>query len=651
MKFVDNILYIEFQEAVDAGVSTDTLKDARKSGYASWNFIDDPVDRRKVLIQYDTLKPKYQALIVEKFGNPYVYAGQKTVKSALEADHEALKTLLTYRFENGKALKDAEITALSKACDVLKHLVSIEKRPIKQLGYDSKASYYDTVIAFNKREGIKLPTNYSRLREAVRRYKIEGALSLISGKFGNNNSKKVTDPEALGFLIKALSHVNNFGDSIISVQFNQWAAERGLPTITEATVGNYRRTHEREIILHRNGIGAFRNKFDEIVSRERPSAPLLLINSDDNNLDLYFIDGTNNYFRPVLIVVTDAYNDYILGYAIGTAPSKELVRDAYIDAIRHVRELTGDYYWTHQIVTDRWGLKSQELMQFYEGQGDVKFTPPAHSNARTKPIEQSFGHVWHEALKLVSAKTFNYSGHNITAKKKINREFIDKYKKMWPQAEQAVDQVAAFIHYLRNVKSNEQDKSRQQVWLEGWNAMHPERKKLLSHENRLMTCGIARTEYTTKVTNYGIKLTVNGEEHLYQLSPEDYDQCLGLTGYVTYEPTDMNTILFVAMEGAVRVVAHAYQKFPMALADFKPGDHERLNKMLERKKQFSQKYLNRGQERAMNLLEKNIQVESIMQAGVLTKEIKNSAEREYGRLDAPKTDENISPEDWLQDKW
>lgn len=650
MKFVDNILYIEFQEAVDAGVSIGTIKSAQFRANASWNFIDDPVDNRKILIQYDTLKPKYQALIVEKFGNPYVYAGQKTVKSALEADHEALKTLLTYRFENGKALKDAEITALSKACDVLKHLVSIEKRPIKQLGYDSKASYYDTVIAFNKREGIKLPTNYSRLREAVRRYKIEGALSLISGKFGNNNSKKVVDEVALALLREMLRHPYKFSDSIIAIKYNEWAAANGRATLTEATVGNYRRANEKELTIYRKGIAAYRDKDDMVIHRSRPTAPLLLINSDDNNLDLYYKNGKQTHWRPAMYVVLDAFNNYPLGYAIGDVVTQELIREAYLDAVHHIHQLTGGYFWAHQVTTDRWGLKSEKMQEFVSSQG-ILFTPTALGNARGKVIEQSFGHVWHEALKFVSLKTENYSGHNITANDKMNSEWLRLKAKHFPDVTEAPNQIADLINYLRLAKHPETGMSRQAEWLEGWNAMHPERRKPLLDEIRLKAFGTVRTDITNQITNKGIVITVNGEKRIYKVSQSDLERFRGLTGTVTYDPLDSETILLSALDGEVRILASTFKKIPMAIADFKAGDGELLHTYLAEKKDSGKRRLQIAK-RDKDILEaERIQAAGLLQANVLDKDRRLEAERSYAQISAPKTDENISPEDWLQDKW
>ncbi len=80
MIYVDNILYIEFTEATQAGISKDTIIKAKNEGFGSWKIIKNPSDKRKVLIDYEALKPKYQQLILDTYGNPYEYYGLNLFK-------------------------------------------------------------------------------------------------------------------------------------------------------------------------------------------------------------------------------------------------------------------------------------------------------------------------------------------------------------------------------------------------------------------------------------------------------------------------------------------------------------------------------------------------------------------------------------------
>ena len=80
MKVIDNILYIEFAELVSCGVNPYTIKAAKVRQSNGWNFIKDPRDKRKVLIEYSELKDAYKDKINTRFGNPYDYVAKQPIK-------------------------------------------------------------------------------------------------------------------------------------------------------------------------------------------------------------------------------------------------------------------------------------------------------------------------------------------------------------------------------------------------------------------------------------------------------------------------------------------------------------------------------------------------------------------------------------------
>jgi hypothetical protein len=61
LKLVDGNIYLEKTDIVEAGIFTANYFDTIKSkGVKSINYIDDPADLRKVLIEYESLKPEYK---------------------------------------------------------------------------------------------------------------------------------------------------------------------------------------------------------------------------------------------------------------------------------------------------------------------------------------------------------------------------------------------------------------------------------------------------------------------------------------------------------------------------------------------------------------------------------------------------------------
>lgn len=655
MKFISNFLYITFEEAVDCGISLDTIKSAKSRNSSSWEFIDDPSDRRKVLIKYEALQPKYKALVVERFGDPYKYEAANILKPYITTDHNAVQYLLKFRLNDGKALSEQHIKKYTDACNLLNFIAKTDKKAAKQIGFPDKNTFTEAIINYIKSESIELPQSYRRLTEAVRNYEREGAASVISGKIGNQNRSKVKDELALALLKKLIEHPNGLGDHFIALKYNEWAVKNGMETLSKSTVGNYKREYEMELLAGRKGTEVYRDKFDPVVHRKRASAPLLLINSDDNVLDLYFIKDTENkkghhhtdyYHRYVLYVVTDTFNDYPLGYAIGNTVTKELIKEAYRNACNHIYSLTGAYYLPHQLVTDRWGINpslDSELAQYFKAQGT--FTPAKFSNSRSKHIEQSFSNKWHGILKTYT----NYAGHNVSAKDKLNREAVEINKRDYPTIEQAPAQIAEFIERVRRTVPAPNQLSKQQEWIQAWNEMDVTKRIPLDDERRLMLYG-KQHSHSTKLTNKGVQFTIQWQQFTFDVPEYEYTKFVGTTGTVLYDPSNLNQVLFTADEGRIRILCTANQAVPSALADFTEGDGKLLSEKLAEKKRINQGMIDKREERDELLQRAQIDVASILQAGVLSKQISHEAQISYTSGSVKQLRENNSEESDFLDR-
>lgn len=643
MKLLNNILYIEFPEMVSAGVSESTLKMAKYSNSNSWGFLKDPDDKRKVLIQYDSLKDKYRDLLIKYFkGDPFDYYQNQILKNYLKNDIKALDFFMTHTTPDGNPLSvehQKEYVTCANWLNLLIDLDTCWSRYKKELGMTGKPELYDAAIKIFEVEVIKLPKAYQPLRRKIKEYQEQGYETLVSKKIGNLNSAKVKNEENSAALLYMVSHYAQYDDKYVAMQYNKLAKQRGYKTISAPTVGNYRRKNSAILDGFRKGNAAWYNKSGKIIHQDRPSAPLLLINSDDNDLDLYYqeirIDkkghqNTYYYYRPVLYVVMDSFNDYILGYAIGDQATTELVHEAYRNAAQHVYELTGSTYLWHQIKTDHWNLKV--LGDYFEQQ--ATFTPAAAKNARGKIIEQAFGHVWHHKLK--ELYPVNYKGHNINAKFKVNTDALEANKKFFPVKEKAPGDIAAFIESLRHLRNEESadKRTRQQVWLEAFDNMQDSKRRLISKEQSLMLFGKEHKHPKTGVllsntiTNAGLEVTINGQKVIYETPKESYLDTLGLTVSVKYNPYDLNEILAVSNDGRTRFVCSKYQKMPMAIADYQPGTRAMLNERLEEKRGHVQFIVNARDERLNVLKRAQLDAESLLSAGVLTKELKYAAERQ-----------------------
>lgn len=622
MKLIDKQLFIEFSEAIEAGFDENYMRKAKSIGTKCWNFINDPDDRRKVLIGFEDLKDNYKEQIIKRYGNPYEYVAKGPIRKLVSKDLKAESFYLTHRFNGDKALSPEHVQKYTIAASWLNMLLEVNANK-KRLKSDLKlslADFYLHVADLIKIENIDLPTNYKRLRQRMDEYKIEGYASLISGKFGNKNTAKICDEVSESVLLELLCHPNQHDDVIIAKAYNSWAAANGYKTIDAQTVGIHRRNNYYQIQGAREGNAAWYNKFGKQIMRNRPTAPMLLINSDDNDLDLYFRDDRsarpNHYFRFKLIVLMDAHNDYILGYSYGETVTVDLIKAAYLDAVYNIKQLTGGWYLPNQIQTDHFAISA--LTPFYSS--IATYTPATARVARAKYIERAFGKTWHQQLKMYP----NYAGTNITSKGRINPDNLRAIKNNFPSIDEAPNYIEDFINRLRTLTDDKTGISRQQQWLDAFQQNEKSRQHLIDDMQMLHLFGTQHSRMVS-ITNGGINVTINGNSFVYDVPDELYLQNVGKQVQITYDPYDQSRVL-VTDGASLRFVATEYSKMPSAIADYMPGDRTRLNNLLEQKRAHV-KSISDSKANREDLIERmSIDAASLLQASVLTKGIKQNAE-------------------------
>lgn len=633
MLYFNNILCIEGGELI--------ATDVNPSGVMSEACYKKLTVRKKInvvrrgcycspsLVEYDSLPKRYREAWEQLHGDPRAKRKFAPFAERLKEDADAYNVFTSYTYDGGRKLPDEAIVRYCNDAMILNtvretlEVMTAARKAARQ----PMTGKWDEILKLVNGVRADYPNNIPKtaitLKRKYQRYIAEGYYSLIHAGFGNQNRTKVKSEVDRAVLLDILSHGNQIPATVAADTYNIWAKSHQVQPITPRTVLNYMTENAVEIDAYRRGSKAWADDFDPVVRRFRPTAPLLLVNSDDNDLDLYFKNGRDNYYRFKLYVVLDAHCDYILGYAFGDQVTSELIRDAYRNAMRHIQELTGGFYLWHQTVADRWGLNSDNLLSFFESM--ATFTPPTAGLARAKVIERSFGTEWHNALKHYS----NYAGHNITAKEKHNGDFAQSNLKNRPSVQEAPALIARFIDTLRSLEWKDSGKSRQQVWLEGFRNMEAGQIKQITEEVYLQRFG-RRHEYENTVRNTGITVTIGEIRRHYDVPEDVYRQAVGKKVRVVYDPGDMSRVL---VEGdRLRFVATENVPMPMALADMKPGDRERLNAVLERKKRLREENKQAREKRRAILERIGTDAQSLLQAGVMLKEARFGASEIVNRL-------------------
>ncbi|MEZ5017379.1 MAG: Mu transposase C-terminal domain-containing protein [Flavipsychrobacter sp.] len=643
MEFQGNILCLTYKEIVPHIMPEGTYKSLKSKGKIS-SFSRGGGKGNVALIGYESLPVAYQKAVISKYGDPYTYKANEAIADSVQHDFEAEQYYIKFRFDDGTSLPPEHIDKYTTSASWLKMLdeLTADKKQIKNKYRLSMGKFWKVLQILLAAKDIDLPKNRIRLQQKIEQYRTckesdvaneQYDFLIEKFRYGNTNRNKIKDELSEALLLEMLAHPHQHEDVVIQEQYNKWARDNGKPLIKSAsTIGNYRRANAWKITQQREGNKVNYEKYGESIGRVRPSAPLFLIESDDNDLDLYYkhvyyLDGkkqTNYYKRFVIMVVKDSYNDYILGYAIGESQTTQLVRDAYLDAMHHIKELTGSFYLPHELKSDRWGLDVQlknELSMFYKSLG--KFTPAKAKNPRSKYIEQSFGKEWHKNLKHFD----NYAGHNITAKENLNPDAVAINKKFYPSAEDAAEQIHLFIEMMR------QSKNRQQKWLDAFTRNEVSQRKKVNDEQMLLLFGRLSHERGNTLTNKGINIEISGAKYRYEVPEHLYLQYVGIKMNVLYDPYDMSRVLVVGKDDdKVRFVAQEYVNAKSALMDFRTGDGKLLEDKLARKERTMQRIADERAKRQNILSIEGVDAKSVLQAGVMDKAMKQIATHGYLQL-------------------
>lgn len=640
MKKIDGQLYLEIADAVEAGFGDASYIYKEKSRGAKWAvFIKDPLYANQVLIEYESLPDSKKQKVIARFGNPYDHYSKDPIRKLVTKDIAAEKFFFEYRFDNDKSLPPQTILKYTTAASWLKMLISAQEdfRIIKKEIGISVSKFWLDVSELVKTDGISLPSDYSELLKKIKRFKCEGYATLIHKQFGNSNAKKVDCEVSKSLLLKLISMPNS-DDHTTARRYNTWAAKNNKDQITARTVTNWKNENMPFIASQKYGIAKNYNIFGKHIQRFRPTHPLALVEHDDNELDLYFQgDRKKNgraelyYFhRYVLAVVIDAYNDYPLGWAIAETYTKNLIRFAYLDAVHHIHDLTGNYYLPHQIRCDHFGLDpnlTNDLADFYRS--IAIFTPAKVKVARGKYIERSFGKQWHQALGLYP----NYAGTNVTSKGQVPKEFIDENSKNYPHKSKAPEQAAHFINILRHLVDEKTGKSRQEQWLQGFAESDKAKQHLISEEQMLFKLG-THHPHKNKITNRGITPSINCEERTYEVPEHLYLETIGRTVNVVYDPMDYSRILLTD-GGSLRFIARQIELMPSAISDYKPGDRKKIQDRIDEKARHMLKVADFKQNIDEVLDRSGIDAQSLIMAGVHSKAENHEAILNYVPVDRP----------------
>ena len=649
------------------GYPENTLWAASTRKSPSWPFVDHPTDKRKRLLPYESLTPKRKDEIRARLrqrmacqhspvepcrcGDLYHYTSIEPIRALITKDDKAEAYFMGYRFTNTTghpaSLPTEKVKHYTTEASILNLVKAVDDDTAgivkKSLGFKSVADFWTKLIEIIKVEkaksnvGGKFPTSYMRLvahkESALKLYKENGYSSLIHGNYGKGNAAKVNDDVAAEQLKSFIENGNQMDDVLVCKLYNMWADNAGYKTIEPGTISVWRRKFGFETDLGRYGKSYYNERYVRQVKGLRPSAPMYLVEHDDNNLDFLFEDENYQFAKYVSYFVVDSYNDLVLGksYINGRTPMKEQIRHAYIDAMYYIRSQTGGWYLPFEIKSDQYAASYNK--DFYASL--AKKIVPGFGNKHRGYIEQFFGGPhWKRCQQVISQD--NWSGNNMTAKYRgVNEDIMERGRKLHnipTIGMEAEKQIENFVTLLRRMpaftRANMNAPSKEQEWMERWNTMHPDDKRPITDDMFLQKFGVLHQPKHTqgiRITNRGVEPQINNVPCSYDL-PEAwmYSRLVGAQVQVYFDPYDMSRVLCTNNDD-IRFVAHTAQYSPRALRDAYTDIRTFLNAVLGHKQQqWNNAY--EAQERRQKVANGYVDAEALLQGGALVKELKNSAE-------------------------
>ena len=588
METVNGTICISHAELTGRIITTANLNNLVRRGQVQQ--VKKGGNGRAALYAVDSLPLKWRTEVYKRFPDLQEQADSRELMEMVEQDGAAFDYFQNYTFSDGRHLPDDKVLEYASNAAIMNAFrrrwdAHVSKRQRSGKRTTLAKEFWSHAAAMLPRLADRfphsLPGSPRRLQMKFAEYVRSGYECFISGKFQNGNAGKVTNEEQKKVLTALLAHHNNLPDTLVADSYNCFAAALGWKSITSGAVGVWREKLGPVIRAGRLGVSNFRNNVTMQVKRSRPTTPLLMWSLDGWTVELLYQSTktdskghkvTTYTNRLTMVVVLDVFNDYPIGYAIGTHESPALIKEALRDAARHTQQLTGTMLRANQVQSDRYAIKT--MADLYAVMGD-KVTPAQAHNAKAKPVEPYFNYLnTHYCIRCN-----NWSGFGITSdpNRQPNSDALNRMRHSFPDEAGLMAQIHEMMRLERMSKHD--------AYIAGCDDLRPERRLPLSRESYLLNFG-AETGFKNVLEGCGLRPTILGKKRDYDCFDITFRDYASERWTVKYDPEDLHEVLAVSEDGTRRYMLEEKYVQPMALADRTEADNRELQRVRAYNKQL-----------------------------------------------------------------
>lgn len=497
------------------------------------------------LIAYDSLPSHIRKAFEERFGDPReLVHRQAEAKIEVYEDPMARIFYQSYTYDKGGEqirLKEQYIDRYTMDASVLNSLIrrlselQATRNKLNSRRTDMWAVMLDYSEALRYDYPHQLPSSEGGLRRKLNEYRKGGYQALISKKFGNQNTIKITE-EAGEYIIslKRCKHPRQFDNAQILEEFNRvapvmgWKPIDSLQSITRylddpSVKYLWQSTEEGETKSH-----LFYTRKNKTVLPHRRNS---LWEGDGTRANLYYREGRKVRATDVYMVM-DVATELFLGWAFGENETYEMQRRAYRMALERAGERPYD------ILTDNQGGHKKLATEGLFEKLALNYSHTTPYRPMAKLIESKFGIFQKKELH----KYAHFTGTNMTAKGgrpnvewlEANIELVPTYPEMIQQFEETILRWNADVHSTLGVP-------RQELY----QTMHNDELPAVTEQDFIRIFW-EETERPNTFTSSGLTIQVNKQEYTYEVVDErglpDFAWRTKNTGRrfaVKYDPDDM----------------------------------------------------------------------------------------------------------------
>jgi hypothetical protein len=524
-----------------------------------------PAPGKPVLITYSSLPTKYQARWVELYGDPEKKMKEEMNRQRVKRDGDAAEFYSSYRYEkNGRmvSLPDDAVEELTLNASVLNALRDADNTMRatagKLCGRGADRREAMACLATELKDYCRhtLPLGVSRLAALMKRYRAEGYQCLISRKYGNQNSLKLTDEAQEWLIATKRCRRPVLNDAQIFDAYNAVAPQRGWkPLRSINTLTSWFRSPAVEPLWYDAVYGELQasQRYSRHHHTDLPARRDSLWYGDGTKLNLYYRDERGQVRTINVYEVVDAYSEVLLGYHI--SPSEDF--EAQYGAYRMALQVAG--HKPYELVHDNQGGHKKLNRQgggFLDNICHVH-RPTKPYNGQSKTIENIFYRFQHEVL----AKDWAFTGQNITAKRESSRpnlDFIDENKSKLPTLAELKARYAEMRREWNALPHPATGISRQQMYDE---SVNPDTEAVTAQD--MVRIFWLTTDKPVTYGASGLKVTIGGRTYTYevQTAPGQPDHeflrsNVGSRFRVKYDPYDFGSIRLYSedADGSLRFV-------------------------------------------------------------------------------------------------